>query len=103
MPKNIQVISREEERRAEAKKQRAFRRQAVTGQVPEVVETAAAGGGHDEVVIIEDDDEDAEAEVRMVYSYMDPNTPGMVDGATLKNDLFKATWYTGKVDFKHST
>ena len=56
-----QVISREDERKAEVKKQRAFRRQAVTGQVPEVV--AADRDSLDEVVIIEDDD-DADGKVR---------------------------------------
>ena len=57
------MITREEERRAEAKKQRAFRRRAVTGQVPEVI--TDRDGPDNEVVIIEDDDEDVDAEVRL--------------------------------------
>ena len=52
-----QVISREDKKQAEAKKQRAFRRHAVTGQVPEVVEYSGVAGDGDEVVIIEDDDD----------------------------------------------
>ena len=58
------MISNEEEMKAELKRKRAFRRHAVTGQVPEVVEAYDVAGEKDgdEVVIIEDDD-DAHAEV----------------------------------------
>ena len=58
----MQVISQEEEEREDSrKKDRAFRRHAVLGQVPRVVEDNSDKDA-DDIIIIEDDDYDADIE-----------------------------------------